>query len=93
MERNDALELLNSTHDFPCAFTIKVIGVAADNFTTRVVEVVEEALRAEGVPHRTRETPNGKHTSITLEPTIQTAEQVLLLYERIKSIEGVVMTM
>lgn len=93
MERDDSLELLNATHDFPCKFTIKVIGLAADNFEGRVVDVICAALHIDEVPYSTRETPNKKHIAVTLEPTLRSAEQVLLLYERIKSIDGVVMTM
>ncbi len=93
MEREAALELLNATHDFPCPFTIKVIGLAADDFERRVVDAVKEALRIDTVNTSTRETPKKKHVSVTVEPVLQSAEQVLLLYERIRSVEGVVMTM
>ena len=93
MERDAALELLNATHDFPCPFTLKVIGLAADGFEQRVVEVVCESLLVESVPFTTRETPKKKHIAVTLEPTLASAEQVLDLYEQIQSIDGVVMTM
>lgn len=93
MEREDSLELLNATHTFPCSFTIKVIGLAENNFEDRVVEVVREALHVKEVPFSTRETPKKKHVAVTLEPELKSAEQVLLLYERIKSVTGIVMTM
>lgn len=93
MEREESLELLNATHNFPCNFTIKVIGLAADNFESRVVEVVRDALHIEEVPFTSRETPKKKHIAVTMEPQLKSAEQVLLLYERIKSVDGVVMTM
>ena len=62
-------------------------------FEGRVIDVICEALHVEGVPSSVRETPNKKHIAVTAEPTLKSAEQVLLLYERIKSVEGVVMTM
>lgn len=93
MEREAALELLNSTHEFPCAFTIKVIGLAEDSFEKRVVQVICDALHCDEIPYSTRETPKKKHVAVTLEPELISAEQVLLLYERIRSVDGVVMTM
>lgn len=94
MERTQSIELLNATHDFPCDFTVKVIGNAEGDFVQRVLESVEE-IPAIPTPVRytTRSTPNGRHVSITLEPYIKSAEHVLLVYEQIKSVVGVVMTM
>jgi len=93
VEREAALELLNATHEFPCAFTIKVIGLAKDDLEQRVVKVLQDALHCDDIPYTTRETPKKKHIAVTLEPMLKSAEQVLLLYERIRSVEGVVMTM
>ena len=90
-DREQSLELLNATHSFPCAFTIKVIGAADNDFVTRVVDVLRE-FDAE-VTYQTRSTPKGNHVSVTLEPNLESAEQVLQVYERIKTLEGVVMTM
>lgn len=93
MEREAALELLNATHEFPCAFTLKVIGLAADDFEQRVVSVVCDSLQVDSVPFTTRETPKKKHVAVTLEPVLDSAEQVLELYESIRGVDGVVMTM
>ena len=93
MEREAALELLNATHEFPCPFTIKVIGLAADDFEQRVVDAIKQTLNVDAVNTSTRETPKKKHVAVTVEPVLQSAEQVLLLYEQIRSVEGVVMTM
>ena len=94
MERAQSLELLNATHDFPCDFTIKVIGAAENGFVGRVVEAIRATPSIpDQIPYRTRSTPNGKHVSITLEPRLESAEQVLLIYAQIKSVAGVVMTM
>ncbi len=94
MENEQALELLNATHNFPCAFTFKVIGRSSDEFVSQVVEVVQSAMQSnERIPYSTRATPNGKHVAVTLEPHIESAELVLATYERLKSVDGVVMTM
>ena len=91
MQREQSLELLNATHDFPCAFTIKVIGNAEDDFVTRVVIALREF--DPDVTFQTRSTPKGKHVAVTLEPKLESAAQVLLVYEQVKTIAGVVMTM
>ena len=41
--------------------------------------------------HSVRETPGGRHRAMTIEPTIEEAEHVLEIYERLKEIDGVVM--
>jgi putative lipoic acid-binding regulatory protein len=94
LKREESLELLNATHDFPCQFTIKVIGIAENDFVERVLWTVRQTLAdLETVPFQTRSTPNGRHVSVTLEPRLESAEQVLLAYAEIQLIEGVVMTM
>ena len=91
MDREASLDLLNATHQFPCAFIIKVIGVDQNDFVSRVVDTLLHFDPE--VTYQTRSTPNGKHVAVTLEPQLQSAEQVLLVYERMRSVEGVVMTM
>lgn len=88
MEREFSIDLLNSRHDFPCEFMLKVIGKDQDDFVQRVLDAVG------GEPaYKTRATPNGKHIAITMEPIVESAEQVLELYARIQTVEGVVMSM
>ena len=95
MEREASIELLNATHNFPCAFFLKVIGTVSDDFIDRVLSAVkdDDDLADRQIPLTTRSTPNGKHISITMEPTLHSAEQALAIYDRIKMVEGVVMTM
>lgn len=93
-QRESALLLLNEQHDFPCDFVFKVIGKATDDFVQRVVSCIQDCLPGDTEPpHRTRSTPNGKHISVTLEPVITSAEEVLRVYAELKTIDGVVMVM
>lgn len=93
-KRNQSLELLNATHEFPCDFTIKVIGQSDDDFVARVVETVQDAATTEErIPYQTKVTPNGKHVSVTMEPHLVSAEEVLFVYDQVKSVRGVVMTL
>ena len=92
MEELPAIELLESTHRFPGRYMIKAIGRAERGFAARVVAAVREEL-AEAIdpPFRTRETAGGRHVSVTVEPTVQTAQQVIAVYRRIQRITGLVL--
>ena len=91
MEQLPAIELLESIHEFPGPYMFKVIGRGDNGFVARVVAAVREEL-AESVdpPFRTRESVGGRHVAITLEPTVQTARQVLDVYRRIRGTAGLV---
>ena len=94
MNHAQSIELLNATHDFPCPYMIKVIGLSADGFVERIVEAVQEALGDDDEPAYTlRRTPGGKHVAITLEPVVASAEDVLIVYESIRAVSGIVLTM
>ena len=85
------LDLLNQTHEFPCSYIFKAIGKVESGFAARVVAGVREELNQEtDPPHRFRSSASGRHISVTLEPTVETAEQVLAIYERIASMAGLV---
>lgn len=94
LDRLTALELLNATHTFPCAFTLKVIGLSDDDFVLRCLEVVHRAVTdAEEFDYTTRATPNGRHISVTMQPVLDSAEHVLEVYACLQEVKGVVMTM
>lgn len=85
-------ELLEDTHAFPCPYLFKIIGHAENGFLARVIAVVREELQFEtDPPYRVRETTGGRHMSVTLEPIVQSAQQVLAIYRRLRVVEGIVM--
>lgn len=87
-----SIELLESTHDFPCTYVLKVIGKSDDGFVGRVVAAVRDHLELEvDPPYRVRGTTGGRHVSITLEPVVNSAWDVLAIYGRIQEIDGLVM--
>ncbi len=82
-------ELLESTHLFPGNYQIKVIGVADNDFERRVVEVVTAQLvSASEFDYSVRATPGGRHVALTLDITVQSAEQVRGIYESLREIAG-----
>ncbi len=92
MLRTEAIELLENTHHFPCPYMFKVIGRAENGFVGRVVAAVREALDGPvDPPYHVRETAGGRHVAVTLEPTVQTVDQVLAVYRRIRNMSGLVM--
>jgi len=87
-----SIDLLNATHDFPTAVMIKAIGWNERAFVERIIEAVRDSLeQPHDPPYRVRETPGGRHVAVTLEPYMTCAEQVLAVYARLRTVEGVVM--
>ncbi len=83
------LELLESVHSFPGAYQIRAIGAVSDDFTARVVGAASSELAGPGeVDYSERFTPDGRHVSVTLDLTVQSAEQVLAIYRQLQTIEG-----
>jgi putative lipoic acid-binding regulatory protein len=69
----------------------KVIGRVENGFIARVVAAVREEL-AEDVdpPFTVRQAVGGRHVAVTLQPRLQSAEQVLAVYRRVQSLAGLV---
>ena len=87
-----SIEVLESTHDFPTSYTFKVIGLAADGFVERVLSSVQSEFEEAGdISHRTKETSGGKHVSVTIEPTVHSAKQVLAVYTKLHELDGLVL--
>lgn len=92
--REEAIELLNNTHEFPCAVMVKAIGSNQDDFAGRVLALAMQQLRLAEQPEFTvRETRGGRHIAITFEPTFIDAELVLEFYEQLRRVEGIVLLM
>jgi putative lipoic acid-binding regulatory protein len=91
MQDLPAIELLESTHQFPGPYLFKVIGRADNGFVARAVAAVREELAEEvDPPFSVREAVGGRHVSVSLTPTVQTARQVLAIYRRMRTLPGLV---
>lgn len=85
-------ELLESVHSFPGVYQIKAIGSADQDFETRVIEaVVAELVSRSELDYSSRTTPGGRHVSVTLEVTVQSAQHVRQIYARIREVPGLTM--
>jgi putative lipoic acid-binding regulatory protein len=86
------IDLLNATHEFPCVFTFKVIGAASPAFEQSVVMAVRAVVTEQAeLTWSTRFTPAGRHMSVSVDSVVSHAMLVLQVYERLKSVEGVVL--
>jgi uncharacterized protein len=86
-----AFDLLEKTHEFPCTYLFKIIGKPDHGFLARVIAVVREELTCDAdPPYRVREAVGGRHVSITMEPVVQSAHQVIAIYRRLQVLDGVV---
>lgn len=89
MDNRPSLDLLESTHQFPGTYQIKAIGDSSGAFAKRVVATVAEELASElELDHSIRATRGGRHVAVTLDITVQTAEQVRVIYARLQEVEG-----
>ncbi len=89
-----AIELLNSTHTFPARVMVKAIGVNQFGFELRVVEIVRTHLElTEDPPFTVRLSNSDRHIAVTVEPLFQKAEEVLTLYDALRTLEDLVMVM
>lgn len=87
-----SIELLESTHAFPCRFVFKAIGSSENQFVGRVVAAVRAELDETMEPaFSSRTTSGGRHVCVTIEPEMQDAAHVVSVYLRLRQVEGLVM--
>ena len=89
--KQESIDLLMATHTFPGSFTFKVIGRAESDFREVVLSTITRLAIDDEVPHTIRETSGGRHIAITAEPTVESPEVVLEIYELLRELPGVVM--
>ena len=86
------MQLIEDTHDFPGPYMLKVIGRTDGTFEADVLAVTRDVLKLAGEPtHSKKNTPNGKHISLTLDVVVESVEQLEQLFTRIKEVDDVVM--
>ncbi|MGC1273590.1 MAG: DUF493 domain-containing protein [Planctomycetaceae bacterium] len=87
-----SVELLESTHAFPCDYMFKVIGESDALLAARVMDAIRQEISEEHEPAlNVRRTAGGRHMCVTIEPRVADANQVLAIYRRIYALDGLVM--
>ncbi len=92
MEALPEKALLESIHQFPCLYTYKAIGSDSERFVGHVVAAVRSQLKERNEPAFSfRRTANGRHVCVTIEPEVDSAEQVLEIYRELQQVDGLVL--
>lgn len=94
MNQFPAQELLDKMHSFPGRFVFKAIGRTNDDFAERVIAIVRATLEQDfDAPFQLREATGGRHVAVTIEPWVESSQQVIDVFAAIRNIEGLVMLM
>jgi len=69
--------------EYPCEFTLKIVGANEGAFVSEMVAVVAESCQVEAssIAHSVR--ANGKWTSVTVQAPVRSAEMLYALYENV----------
>ncbi len=86
MSNEAFIDSLNENHEFPCSYQLKVIGENSETFVSTILQMVCDELGLTDSPeHSLKQTPQGRHVSITLEIHAETASQVASLYSQLQA--------
>lgn len=89
MENVPSLELLESSHAFPGVYQIKAIGSTEGDFAARVLAAAAEGLASPmEIDHSIRTTRGGRHVALTMDISVQSADQVRAIYGRLRDLDG-----
>lgn len=80
-------EKLESTHDFPEDYLFKFIITNEESKHTEIYRVFDDIKFS----LNTRESKNGKYTSISINAFVLDADQVIRIYKTVGQIQGVMM--
>lgn len=70
--------------EYPCEFTMKIVGMNEGTFVQDIVAIVAEACEEEDpakISHSVR--VNGKWTSVTVRAPVKSSEMLYTLYEKV----------
>jgi putative lipoic acid-binding regulatory protein len=90
--RQRAIELLEANHEFPGTFSLSVIARSEEGIEVAVLAAAAVGLDAplDAGAHERRPSAHGKYVSHRLNVPVASAEAVLLLYARLRAVEGVI---
>jgi putative lipoic acid-binding regulatory protein len=94
--RARALALLEATHQFPCHYSVTVIAFNTETVThavrsaARHPDVVASSDSSSAAAYEVRPSREGKYLSHRFAVHVSGAVDVLALYARLRSLEGVV---
>lgn len=92
---NDEFEQQNdSLLKFPCDFTIKVFGLASDEFEAAVLSIIHKhAPNLSGRALQSRLSQNGKYLALSITIHVDSKEQLDTIYQALSSSPQVIMAL
>lgn len=69
--------------DYPCEFTMKIVGANEGNFAAEMVQIVADSCAVETDKVRFSERMKGKWNSVTVHAPVKSSEMLYTLYENI----------
>lgn len=92
MAMEEFIAKLEEAHEFPGPYTMKVIGKNEAAFVALVLGVARRVLELDVDPeYSNRTTSSGRHVSVTLDLTVESAVVVATLYEQMQTVDGLTM--
>lgn len=80
-------EKLEQTHTFPCNYMFKYIVPSDQSKIARLQAIFNDPK----MTFSTRDSKNGKYTSVTVKVPVNDADDVIIYYRQAAAIEGIVM--
>jgi putative lipoic acid-binding regulatory protein len=82
-ETGEKSRVFEALVDYPCDFTLKIVGANKKGFIEDMVQTVADSCRVapDDIPFSTK--VNGKWTSVTVKAPVESAEMLYMLYENI----------
>ena len=81
--------LLDQLYTFPCAYTIKVIGVADGQLEAQVREIFDRHGQDAGTTYDVRPSAAGNYATVTAQFEASSREQIEALYSELKQLPQV----
>lgn len=75
-------ETLDEHHEWPCDYTFKFIVPAKS--------LAELKSMLEGIPHTEKDSKTGKYTSVTVIINASCADEIVTLYQKAATIDGLI---
>jgi putative lipoic acid-binding regulatory protein len=82
-ETGEKSRVFEALVDYPCVFTMKIVGENEGSFVTDIVALVADACDTDitNVPHSTK--AMGKWTSVTVNAPVENSQMLYSLYEKV----------
>lgn len=93
MSHDDTNEPKESLLRFPCDFTIKVFGLASDDFEPAVLSIVRKHAAIPDQAIQTRPSEKGKYVALNLIVHVESKEQLDRIYQELTSCPQVIMAL